>query len=344
LLITKIKKRDGRLEAFDSDKITNTIQKAFIAVGRRTDAAETSVQLSKEIVANLEEKYGSRFIPSVEDVQDLVEKTLIQNNYADVAKAYILYRSRHQEFRNYRKFIGVDDDLKLNLNALKVLQRRYLRRDESGKIIETPRELFERVAQSITRVDDRYPDSKDRVKATRQEFFELMSKLEFLPNSPTLMNAGTHLGQLSACFVILIEDDLRSIFDAVKATAIIHQSGGGTGFSFSRLRPRGDIVKTTGGVASGPVSFMKVFDATTEEIKQGGRRRGANMAVLSGYHPDIIEFVASKSDPSVLTNFNISVAVDKNFMQAVAANKKSHSGTPVMERSLGKFQHLNYSS
>ncbi len=202
------------------------------------------------------------------------------------------------------------------------MQRRYLRRDESGRIIETPKELFERAARSIARIDIRYSASKDQVSASEQEFFEMMSKLEFLPNSPTLMNAGTLVGQLSACFVIPVEDNLESIFDAVKATAIIHQSGGGTGFSFSRLRPKGDIVKTTGGVASGPVSFMKVFDAATEQIKQGGRRRGANMAVLSAYHPDIFEFVTSKSDPSVLTNFNISVAVDKNFMQAVAANKK----------------------
>lgn len=319
--IAKIRKRDGTLQSFDSSKIASAIYKALEAVGE-TNAVRTSRHLSEEVVSALEEQYG-REIPSVEDVQDIVERTLIRNNLARAAKAYILYRSRHQEVREYKKFIGVEDDLKLDVNALKVLERRYLRRDEEGRLIETPRQLFERVARSIASVDKRYGKGEGlAAAATEKEFFKMMSGLEFLPNSPTLMNAGTPLGQLSACFVIPIEDSLESIFDAVKATAIIHQSGGGSGFSFSQLRPRGDVVRSTGGIASGPVSFMKIFDATTEEIKQGGRRRGANMGVLSVYHPDIIEFITSKADPSVLTNFNISVGVDENFMRAVQADKK----------------------
>jgi len=321
LSIAKIRKRDGTLQSFDSSKIASAIYKALEAVGE-TNAVRTSRHLSEEVVSALEEQYG-REIPSVEDVQDIVERTLIRNNLARAAKAYILYRSRHQEVREYKKFIGVEDDLKLDVNALKVLERRYLRRDEEGRLIETPRQLFERVARSIASVDKRYGKGEGlAAAATEKEFFKMMSGLEFLPNSPTLMNAGTPLGQLSACFVIPIEDSLESIFDAVKATAIIHQSGGGSGFSFSQLRPRGDVVRSTGGIASGPVSFMKIFDATTEEIKQGGRRRGANMGVLSVYHPDIIEFITSKADPSVLTNFNISVGVDENFMRAVQADKK----------------------
>jgi ribonucleoside-diphosphate reductase alpha chain len=320
LPITKIRKRDGRLQAFDQGKIASAIQKALEAVGEQK-TTKTSEKLSDKVATVLEEEYDGK-IPTVEDIQDIVERTLIQNNLAKAAKAYILYRSKHQEARDYKIFIGVHDDLKLDLNSLKVLERRYLRRDGTGKVIETPKQLFERVAHNIAAGDKKYASSGDRVSAVEKEFFEMMSSLEFLPNSPTLMNAGTPLGQLSACFVIPIEDNLRSIFDAVKATALIHQSGGGTGFSFSRLRPRGDVVKSTGGVASGPVSFMKVFDATTEQIKQGGRRRGANMAVLSVHHPDIVEFITSKTEPGALTNFNISVAVDENFMRSVTTNKK----------------------
>jgi len=177
------------------------------------------------------------------------------------------------------------------------------------------------VAHSVAKIDRIYGHSAN-MKETEEVFYNMMANLEFLPNSPTLMNAGTTLGQLSACFVIPLDDNLVSIFDAVKATALIHQSGGGTGFSFSRLRPRGDYVRTAGGVASGPVSFMRIFDATTEEIKQGGRRRGANMGILSVYHPDIVEFISAKSKSGFLTNFNISVAADDKFMKTALGGKK----------------------
>jgi ribonucleoside-diphosphate reductase alpha chain len=320
LAITKIRKRDGRLQAFNIDKIASAIQRSLDAVGEH-DTLKISKRLSEKVVAALDEK-GHKGIPSVEDIQDIVEKTLIENNLAKAAKAYILYRSRHQEIRDYKRLIGVNDDLKLDVNATKVLERRYLRRDENGKVIETPRQLFERVAHSVVTAERIYGGGESRVSAIENEFFQMMSGLEFLPNSPTLMNAGAPLGQLAACFVIPIEDSIRSIFDAVKATAIIHQSGGGTGFSFSKLRPKGDFVKSTGGVASGPISFMKIFDVTTEQIKQGGKRRGANMAVLSVYHPDIVEFITSKKDTGALNNFNISVAVDENFMRAAMADKK----------------------
>ncbi len=194
----------------------------------------------------------------------------------------------------------------LSVNALRVLERRYLLKNENGEVIETPLELFERIAKAVA-FD---PESEE-------EFLNVLVNLEFLPNTPTIMNAGTDIGQLSACFVIPVEDSLVSIFDAVKSMALIQQSGGGTGFSFSHLRPRGDIVKSTTGVASGPVSFMRVFDATTDIIKQGGKRRGANMGILRADHPDIIEFITSKTNEGILTNFNISVAVDDKFMKAV---------------------------
>jgi len=201
--------------------------------------------------------------------------------------------------------------MELSPNALTVLEKRYLLKDDTGKIIETPAGLFHRVAKAIA-----------LNKSEQKEFHALISQLEFLPNSPTLMNAGTSLGQLSACFVLPIEDSLESIFTTLKNMALIQQSGGGTGFSFSHLRPKNDVVKSTHGIASGPVSFMKVYNATTDVIKQGGRRRGANMGVLSVHHPDIIEFITSKEKGKTLSNFNISVSVTDQFMKAAEEGEK----------------------
>jgi ribonucleoside-diphosphate reductase alpha chain len=206
--------------------------------------------------------------------------------------------------------------IKLTPGAMTVLERRYLRKDESGRVVETPEEMIRRVAASVASVEALLGNSRGK-KEIEEAFYSLMRSLEFLPNSPTLMNAGRRLQQLAACFVLPIEDSLESIFTAVKNTALIHQSGGGTGFSFSRLRPESDIVSSTGGSASGPVSFMRVFNATTEAITQGGTRRGANMGILRVDHPDIISFITAKEDPAEFVNFNLSVALTDAFLKAL---------------------------
>jgi len=314
--VKKVRKRDGRVVDFEPGKIANAIHKALNATN--TPDGKLAASLAEEVTKRLDEKAKENPLPSVEEIQDVVERVLIDKDLPEVAKAYILYREMRANVRATRKFVGVaPDEIKVGINAAKVLSQRYLIKDEKGKVVETPAQLFRRVATAIAAADLLYDKQAD-IKTLEDTFYKMMANFEFLPNSPTLMNAGTSINQLAACFVIPVDDSIPAIFDAVKYMAIIHQSGGGTGFSFSRLRPKGDIVKSTKGIASGPVSFMRVFDTATDVIKQGGRRRGANMGILRHNHPDIIEFVTAKKKEDFLSNFNVSVAITDGFMEALS--------------------------
>jgi ribonucleoside-diphosphate reductase alpha chain len=308
--IAKIVKRDGRTVDFDAARIRDAVYKAFIAVELHDGEKATSV--TDEVVRLLKEKFKGR-TPSVEDAQDLVIEVLRKKGYGRVAEAYETYRKKKREIRELRERLSIEAP-KLTVNALEVLRQRYLLRDENERIIESPDQLFRRVAKAVAASSERQGES---APGTEEVFYRMMSQLEFVPNTPTLFNAGTQLGQLSACFVLPVEDSLEGIFTAAKNMALIEQSGGGVGFDFSRLRPKGDIVRSTKGVASGPVSFMRIFDTGTEIIKAGGKRRGAMMAVLRVDHPDVLEFITSKQQPGFLSNFNISVAVTDEFMKAV---------------------------
>jgi ribonucleoside-diphosphate reductase alpha chain len=305
----KIKKRDGRIVEFSAERIKDAVHKAFLAV-ELGDGVKAE-KVTKEVVKQVEEKFKEA-TPSVENLQDLVISVLHNEGYEAVALAYEDFRRKKEELRKLRGLLGVEP--KLTVNAMEVLRARYLLRDEQENIVETPANLFARVAKVIAKVDSEYGDDASETEKT---FYEMMAKLEFLPNTPTLFNAGTPMGQLSACFVLPVEDSLDSIFSTVKNMALIEQTGGGVGFNFSRLRPRNDIVRSTKGVASGPVSFMRIFDTATEVIKAGGKRRGAMMAILRVDHPDVVEFITAKQNPMMLINFNVSVAVTDEFLKAL---------------------------
>ncbi len=296
LLMAEDEKIDLSADGWDDRLVSFLREKS----GLDQSKAESIAQFLKDQLRKIDLK-----VVTISMIEKIIEAKLIE--YGIVDKAII----------KLDKSIFKDTRLPLTENALRVLKKRYLKTDENGNIIETPEDMFRRVAHHIALAEEKYGASPEEVKKMEEIFYKMMTELKFLPNSPTLMNAGRELGQLAACFVLPVEDSMEGIFDALKYAALIHKSGGGTGFSFSRLRPKNSRVGSTGGVASGPVSFMKIFNTATEQVKQGGTRRGANMAILRVDHPDIMEFIYSKKDTNELNNFNISVAVTDKFMKAV---------------------------
>jgi ribonucleoside-diphosphate reductase alpha chain len=316
----KVTKRDGSVVEFDASKIERAIGRASLEVLHDQKRAEAVARrVTQTVVERLAKEYKDK-IPHIENIQDIVESALMDEGYNGIAKSYILYRENRSQERFAKTALGLKDDLKLPINAVEVLKRRYLLKDENRRVIETPSELFRRVAHHVARAEDNY-DSDLATDDVEDRFYRMMRNREIMPNSPTLMNAGTRLGQLSACFVLPVEDSIEGIFKSLADMARIHQTGGGTGFSFSRLRPRGDLVASTKGRASGPISFMSIFDKATDVIVQGGRRRGANMGVLRCDHPDVLGFIEAKVGSDAFRNFNLSVGATDKFMRSIAENR-----------------------
>ncbi len=306
-MFSHVKKRDGEFERFQIEKLRNSIARAMKDAGHKDTSKETVHKIL------LKFKNRIRVSPYTEDIRKFVEEVLLEEKLHHVAKAYIFYMKRKNPEETLQHYFGKKQELSLGRNAYTVLQKRYLRKTAKG--IESPEEMFRRVARHIASAEKK----KEQIQ-WEEEFYQVLSQLDFLPNTPCLVNAGTKLN-LAGCYVLGIEDSLESIYDALKTSALIFQSGGGVGYSFSKIRGEGSLIRSTGKIASGPVSFMEVFDQSCETMKGGGIRRGANMAVLRIDHLDIFTFMTEKAKGR-LQNFNVSVAVTDAFMKAVIEHKE----------------------
>jgi ribonucleoside-diphosphate reductase alpha chain len=311
MTVNRVTKRDGRSVEFQKEKIVSAILRAMKFVGK------TDEKIADAIADEVANNFNGNEEISVEEIQDLVENLLIKLADPLVAKSFIVYRAQRTEVREFREKLGVDDDLKLGANAITLLSKRYLKTRDDGRK-ETPSEMFTRVARFIASAESRYGGN---AMYWSKIFYNLMASRTFLPNTPCLANAGIKdISHLHACFFLPLEDDLSSIFQTVKDSAVVQKAGGGVGMSFSKIRPAGSYVKSTEGVASGVLTFMRVFDVTSDVIKQGGIRRGGSMGTLDVSHPEIYDFVSCKNKEGTFSNFNISVAVTHKFMKAVKAD------------------------
>lgn len=318
LEITTIKKRDGRIVPFDQARITTAILKAGQSVSAYD---QKEAHRLSDIVVEILKKMGNS-TPEVEQIQDIVEQCLMAAGHYGVAKSFILYRRNREQLRDERKSLGFDDELELPLNALRALKARHLRKDASGNPTETPKQLFERVAHAIAGVDKGYKVAKVKITHEEADFYDLMATRKFIPGGSYLRNAGFG-GPLSNCHVLPLEDSVEEIYEIIKESAMITQrAGGGVGYNFSHIRPSGDYVASSGGLSTGPISFMHVIDASNLIIGMGGHRKAASMAVLNVTHPDILDFIHAKQGGRVLTTFNVSVGATDEFMKAVENGKE----------------------
>ena len=333
----KVRKRDGSIVPFERNKISNAIYRAALEVlGQKQKAHDVAKRLVDVVIESIFQQFRNK-IPDVETIQDIVEACLMSEGYSHIARSYIIYRQTHSDIRFTKLAFDLKDDLKLPINTMEVLKKRYLLKDDKQNVIETPSELFRRVAFHVAKAEASFK-SRDTIQNVEEKFYQMMRNRDFMPNSPTLMNAGTSFGQLSACFVLPVEDSIDGIFESLKDMAKIHQTGGGTGFSFSHLRPKDALVYSTKGRASGPVSFMSIFDKATGVIVQGGRRRGANMGILRCDHPDIVDFIEAKTQKGRFENFNLSVAATDKFMAAVKTDKDFYLKDPKTAKKLNKVR------
>jgi ribonucleoside-diphosphate reductase alpha chain len=320
ILITQVKKRDSTIVEFRVSKIESAVEKAMLAV--HIDNEQLPKEISLKVAEEINQKFKENSIPSVEEIQDIIEKVLIDEGHAQIAKAYILYRQKRAEQRKLKQdILGRFDDSKLSINGLLLAKSRYLWKDDSGTITENPKEMFSRVAKSVSNAEKLYKKPEHEIKQLREEFFEAMNSLEFIPSGRILANAGKRREMMYSSFVIPIEDNMKGVFRALYDKALIQRQGGGTGFSFSRLRQKGKKLSTTSGYAAGPVAFIKLFDHASDLTVHMGNRKPANMGSLSVEHPDIVEFITMK-DRKEIRNFNISVEMTDEFMEAVKKNEK----------------------
>jgi len=320
--ITRVRKRDGRIVNFDKEKIINAIFKAVQAVGGSD--IQMAERLANKVVEIIESHTPPGAIPNIEDIQDVVEKVLIEEGHAKTAKAYILYRNERAQIREQQKSIlsGKTTKLPFSLNALQVIAKRYLVHDRNGNIIESPEDMFRRVADALASVEYNYGKGDEEVDKFSRQFYEIMTSFEFIPAGRTMANAGAPTPIVPNCIVLHIEDSMDNIFQTLKEASLLQQAGSGLGFPFHLLRPAGTIAKRSRGVASGPVSFLRVYNNAFGVIKQQNRH-GANMGVMRVDHPDILEFIHAKDVEGELRNFNISVALTDEFMKMVRDNDPS---------------------